>query len=145
MAKFSLLALSSVLFLPAPFLAQTGPANLSTASLLSDPGPTFRVDDRQLPNPVTFIAYGDQRFTDPANTRSADPRIRAWLVGKIASEKPGALVLNGDVPLNGDMESDYAAFRSETQPWRAAHLRVYPALGNHEFAGPDPQRALEHW
>jgi hypothetical protein len=145
MAKFRLLILTLPFLMPTQFFAQTGAASLSTANLLSEPGPTFKVEDRQLPNPVTFIAYGDQRFTDPTNTKSVDPKVREWLVRKIASEKPAALVLNGDVPLNGDMENDYANFQSETKPWRDAHLRVYTVLGNHEFAGPDPKRALEHW
>jgi hypothetical protein len=144
MAKFRVLVLALSLLLPAPFFAQTA-ANLPTNELLSEPGPTFQITDRQLPNPATFIAYGDQRFTDPANTRSADPKVREWLVRKIASEKPGALILNGDVPLNGDMENDYAVFQSETKPWRDAHLHVFPALGNHEFAGPEPRHALERW
>ena len=94
---------------------------------------------------MTFIAYGDQRFTDPSNVRSADPRVRQWLVHRIAAERPAALILNGDVPLNGDVKNDYAVFQSETKAWRDAHLRVFPALGNHEFTGPDPKQALENW
>src|SRR3974377_1691709 len=85
-------------------------ADLPTDNLLSESGPTFRIEDRQLPNPLTFIAYGDQRFTDPANTRSANPRVREWLAAKVAAEKPGALILNGDVPLRGDAKEDYAVF-----------------------------------
>ena len=54
-------------------------------------------------------------------------------------------MLNGDVPLNGDIQNDYAVFHSETKAWRDAHLRVFPTLGNHEFAGPDPKQALESW
>jgi hypothetical protein len=119
-------------------------ADLPTDNLLSSPGPTFRIDDRQLPNPLTFIAYGDQRFTDPANTRSANPRIREWLAARVGAEKPGALILNGDVPLRGDSKEDYAVFLSETKPWRDAHLRVFPSLGNHEFTG-DPASSLQNW
>ena len=39
--------------------------------------PYLRIDDNQLPDPLTLIAYGDQRFTDPANTRQTNPRIRS--------------------------------------------------------------------
>jgi acid phosphatase type 7 len=145
MAKLKLFFfLALALLIPTLFFAQNA-ANLPTNDLLSEPGPTFQIADRELPNPLTFIAYGDQRFTDPANTKSANPRVREWLAKKIGSEKPGALILNGDVPLNGDMANDYAVFQSETKPWRDAHLRVFPALGNHEFAGPEPKRSLEHW
>jgi hypothetical protein len=92
----------------------------------------------------SFIAYGDQRFTDPANVTATDPRVRKYLVERIAAEKPAAIVLNGDVPLAGDVKNDYAVFQIETKLWRDGHLHVYPALGNHEFHG-DPRQALENW
>jgi hypothetical protein len=145
MTRFLLAFLGGVALLPGQTPApRPSAAELPTANLLSEPGPTFRVEDRELPNPLTFIVYGDQRFTDPGNTRSANPRVRQWLAGKIAAEKPGALILNGDVPLRGDSKDDYAIFKSETKPWRDVHLRVFPALGNHEFAG-DPASSLENW
>ena len=113
--------------------------------VLSEPGPTFRIADNQLPNPLTFITYGDQRFTDPANVKSTNPRVRQWLVNQIAAEKPAAVLLTGDVPLNGDVPNDYAVFQTETKAWRDGHLRVFPVLGNHEFAGQEPAGALEAW
>ena len=119
-------------------------AELSTDGLLSEPGPTFRLSEADLPRPLTFIAYGDQRFTDLTNTRATDPRIRNWLIQQIAAEHPAAVILNGDVPLAGDVENDYAVYHSETQPWRDAHLRIFPALGNHEFHG-DAQQCLNNW
>jgi hypothetical protein len=120
------------------------PATLPTDQLVSDSGPTFRISDDQLPDPLTLIAYGDQRFTDPANNRQTNPRIRQWLVNQIAAEDPGALILNGDVPLSGNVTNDYAVFQAETEVWRNLHLRVFPTLGNHEFVG-DSQEDLEHW
>ena len=126
-------------------LAQNHAADLPTGNLLSEPGPTFRVPESELEVPLTFIAYGDMRFTDSANTTSTNPRIRKWLVDKIAEQRPAAVLLNGDVPLAGDDVNDYAVYRSETKPWRDAHLRVYPALGNHEFHGHNPQQCLENW
>jgi acid phosphatase type 7 len=65
-------------------------------------------------------------------------------VQKIAEEHPDAILMNGDVPYSGDVVDDYNVFKTETEKWRTDHLRVYPALGNHEFHG-DPQEALEHW
>lgn len=121
---------------PLPFFAQ---------DLLSEPGPTFSIPDNQLPSPLTFIAYGDQRFTDPSNNKSANPKVRQWLAARIAREKPAAVILNGDLPLHGDLPADYAEFRSETASWREAHLRVFPALGNHELSGQDPKTGLENW
>jgi hypothetical protein len=133
----------TIAIFPALLFAQTA-ATLPTNDLLSESGPTFRFTDIQMGVPVTFIAYGDQRFTDPTNVKSANPRARQWLANQIAAEKPGAIILNGDVPLRGDAVDDYAQFKSETKPWREAHLRVFPALGNHEFAG-DPRQSLENW
>ena len=126
-------------------LAQNHAADLPTGNLLSEPGPTFRVPDSELTSPVTFIAYGDMRFTDPANKTATNPRVRKWLVDKIAAERPAAVLLNGDVPLAGDNKNDYAVFHDETRVWRDAHLRVYPALGNHEFHGLNRQQCLENW
>ncbi len=119
-------------------------ATLPTDRLLSEPGPTFRIDDSQLPHPMTLILYGDQRFTDPKNTRQTNPRIRQWLVNQIAKERPFAVIMNGDVPLAGNVANDYTVYQAETKVWRALHLRVFPTLGNHEFVG-DPQQDLENW
>jgi hypothetical protein len=119
-------------------------ATLPTGDLLSQPGPTFTIPQREISAHPVFIAYGDQRFTDPKNVTATDPRVREWLVRRIAEERPAAVVLNGDVPLAGDVKSDYAIFDTETKPWRDAHLHVFPALGNHEFHG-DAHASLENW
>ncbi|HEX4165704.1 MAG TPA: metallophosphoesterase family protein [Bryobacteraceae bacterium] len=138
-----LLVLGAVV--PLMFFAQQSPAAaLLTDPLLSGPGPTFRFTDQQLPSPLRLIAYGDQRFTDPGNTHSTNPRVRQWLVQQIAAQHPAAVILNGDLPLSGNVKNDYSVFHTETQPWRDAHLLVFPALGNHEFHG-DPQLCLQNW
>jgi len=127
----------------AVLIAQTAPAQ-PIVPVLSEPGPTIRIADAQLPNPLMMITYGDQRFTDPSNTRQTDPRMRKWLVEQIARENPAAVIMNGDVPLAGDIANDYAVFLSETKVWRDRRLRVFPALGNHEFHG-DVKTDLENW
>ena len=137
--------LAAVFLLQASLHAQNLAANLPTSNLLSQPGPTFTIIDAQLPSSPSFIAYGDMRFTDPKNLTATNPRVRNWLVEKIASEHPAAVFLNGDVPLAGDVLNDYAVFHDESAPWRAAGLRVYPALGNHKFHGPDPLQCLQNW
>jgi acid phosphatase type 7 len=121
-----------------------GPEDISTDNLISQPGPAFRVPQSQISRHSKLIVFGDQRFTDPTNTMVTNPKIRQWLVQKIAAEHPDAILMNGDVPYSGDVENDYAVYRSETRIWRDEHLNVYPALGNHEFHG-DPNQALEHW
>jgi hypothetical protein len=108
-------------------------------------GAKFQVADRDLHGPVTIIAYGDMRFTDPSNVTATNPSVRQALVVRVAKENPDAVLLNGDVPWHGGDEADYSVFKAETKAWRDAHLRVYPALGNHEFAQCEPQQCLENW
>ncbi len=120
------------------------PEDLPTSSLISQAGPTFRVPQPEVGKHTKVIVYGDQRFTDPANTTVTNPKVRRLLVNKIAEAHPDAILMNGDVPYSGDIENDYAVYKTETQVWRDERLHVYPALGNHEFHG-DPQQALEHW
>jgi hypothetical protein len=121
-----------------------GPEDLSTSSLISKPGPSFEVPQSEVGDHPAVITYGDQRFTDPSNTKVTNPRARKMLVGKIAEQHPNAILMNGDVPYSGDVVNDYDVYKSETEIWRNEKLHVYPALGNHEFHG-DPQQALEHW
>ncbi len=114
----------------------------------NDSVPTFRVPQSALSAHPTVIAYGDQRFhdpNDPANAdHIADPRMRLALVKRIAEEHPDAVQMSGDVPYKGSDAADYDDFRAETAPWREAHLRVYPALGNHEVSGGE-QQGIENW
>jgi len=133
--------LSHAIFVAACAFGQTA-ASLPTSQLISEPGVTFRVAN--VPSPTTIIAYGDTRFTDPTNVRSTNPKIRRWLVEKIASEKPSAIVINGDLPLAGDVANDYAVYQAETKIWRDQHIHVFQTLGNHEFHG-NAQQSLENW
>ena len=104
----------------------------------------FEVKQAELKEPVTIVAYGDMRFTDPSNTSATNPKVRRWLVDKIGMEHPTAILLSGDVPWHGAEANDYKVFTVETQVWRANHLRVYPALGNHELNG-GQRECLQNW
>jgi acid phosphatase type 7 len=95
--------------------------------------------------PVTVIAYGDTRFTDPSNTTATNPEARRVLVSRIADERPDAILISGDLPWHGGVAADYDVFLAETQVWRRKRLRILPALGNHEFAQGTPADCLEHW
>jgi 3',5'-cyclic AMP phosphodiesterase CpdA len=132
--------LSSIagLFLAVGIVAcHPGPAQeqASTVAALSQPGPTFTVPASEIPKHWTVIGYGDTRFTDPTDTKDTNPIVRRWLVNQIAAEHPDALLISGDLPLKGAVSNDYAVFKTETEIWRTSHLRVYPALGNHELNG----------
>ena len=123
------------------------PATLSAQAPTA--APTFTVSDADLGPHPTLIVYGDQRFHDPADTAPADtapanPAARKALVDRIAQLHPSAVQLSGDLPYHGSDPADYAVFRAETEPWRAAHLRIYPALGNHELYK-EPEAGLAAW
>ena len=83
---------------------------------------------------VTVIAIGDTRFTHPTNLTASNPRARMALIERIAEERPNAVLISGDVPWRGGWVSDYEQFHAETEAWQSRRLRVFPALGNHEFA-----------
>jgi hypothetical protein len=106
--------------------------------------PTFGVPDRDLSEPLVLVAYGDMRFTAPAETDATNPAVRQALVAKVAAENPAAIFLNGDIPWHG-VAPDYAVFRAETRSWRKRRLRIFPALGNHEFSACTESACLERW
>jgi acid phosphatase type 7 len=84
---------------------------------------------------VHMIAYGDMRFTNPSVTGVTNPRVRKWLVDRIAEEKPQVLLLTGDMPFTGADPADWQEFQSETAPWRENQILVLPTTGNHEVKG----------
>jgi 3',5'-cyclic AMP phosphodiesterase CpdA len=89
--------------------------------------------------------YGDMRFTATTEKQATRPIPREALVARIASERPDALFLTGDVPWHGGNQDDYAVYRQETEQWRSERLRVYPVLGNHEFQQCAEQGCLANW
>ena len=107
-------------------------------------GPDLLIGAKDPSQPLRIVAYGDMRFTNPTETHATNPKVRRWLVDRIAEERPDAVLATGDVPWHGGDKSDYDEFRAETGAWRAAHLQIFPALGNHEFHGGE-QRGLENW
>jgi len=106
--------------------------------------PRFTVPS-QGETPLVLVAYGDTRFTQRPDVANAVAR-RA-LAERIATEKPAAILIGGDLVFEGRDPSDYQTFRTETSAWSSAHIPVFPALGNHEFRGcaPDQQECLENW
>lgn len=125
--------------------AQSDATATTAPTVSTKSGPTFTVADKDLPKTLTLIEYGDMRFTDPANVKDANPTARKLLVAKIASEHPDAVQMSGDIPLAGNHPADYDEYAVETKVWRDQHLRIYPAMGNHELAGRDKAGDLENW
>jgi hypothetical protein len=122
-----------------------GPQIAATTAGPDQSGATFTIREQDLHAPLTLIAYGDMRFTDPANVTATNPMARRALIQRVLEEKPDAILLNGDVPWHGGDHNDYAVYEAETQVWRDANLRVFPALGNHEFALCEVQQCLVNW
>jgi acid phosphatase type 7 len=86
-------------------------------------------------NQIHFIAYGDTRFTNPADTEAANPEARRELVKAIANAHPDFVTFGGDITYNGNDPNDWKVYDTETAIWREQHIRVYPALGNHDHHG----------
>jgi hypothetical protein len=123
------------------------PVVLLVAAALGGPAgaaATFGIPDSALPDPLVLIAYGDMRFTQSSETEASSPTARRALVAKIAAENPAAIFINGDLPFHG-IAADYEVYRTETQTWRDKHLRVYPALGNHELSACSESSCLDRW
>ncbi|HYM43713.1 MAG TPA: metallophosphoesterase [Steroidobacteraceae bacterium] len=96
--------------------------------------------------PLTFVIYGDTRFTREEGV--ANPQARRALVGRIAAENPAAVFIGGDLVYRGNVTDDYATYRSETLEWTRRRIPVFPALGNHELNGceaDEPGPCLENW
>jgi len=91
-----------------------------------------------------FVAYGDTRFTDPANTKAANPDVRHRLVDSIAAARSDFITFGGDIAYNGDNPDDWKVYDQETAIWRKLRIPVYPALGNHDLHG-DIKVALDNF
>jgi acid phosphatase type 7 len=85
--------------------------------------------------PFHFVAYGDTRFHDAADTDAANPSVRQALVQAIAQADPAFICFTGDIVYNGYDTNDWKVWDSETAIWREKHIPVYPALGNHDLHG----------
>jgi acid phosphatase type 7 len=94
---------------------------------------------------LTFVTYGDTRFTERPEVANA--LARRALVQRMAAEHPLAILIGGDLVYEGSNPEDYAVYRAETREWSEQDLRVFPALGNHEFKGCDADitPCLENW
>jgi Icc-related predicted phosphoesterase len=91
-----------------------------------------------------FVAYGDTRFTDPADTDAANAVARRALVKGIADAHPDFVTFGGDIAYNGNDPNDWKVYDEETAIWRERHIPVYPALGNHDLHG-DLKKSLANY
>ena len=110
-----------------------------------DEPPRFTVPAAAPADVLTFVVYGDTRFTE--NDKVVNPIARRALVEKIALERPAAVLIGGDLVYQGSDPDDYRVFNSETERWAQEKIPVFPVLGNHEFkgCGADASPCLENW
>jgi acid phosphatase type 7 len=94
--------------------------------------------------PFRFVAYGDTRFTNAANTDASNPAVRVALVQAIADAKPAFICITGDLVYNGYDIDDWKVWDRETAIWRVDKIPVFPAIGNHELHG-DHKVALTNY
>ncbi|MBV8495542.1 MAG: metallophosphoesterase, partial [Gammaproteobacteria bacterium] len=116
-----------------------------SADSVSEP-PQFSVPAPASGGPLTFVVYGDTRFSQHEGI--ANPLARQALVARIAAENPAAILVGGDLVYEGSDPDDYQAYRNETRAWGEKKIPVFPALGNHELqhcAADEPQPCLENW
>jgi hypothetical protein len=120
-------------------------AQLLAVRTLADAPPRIQVAVADPTAPLTFIAYGDTRFTQREGV--ANGAARRALVARMASEMPAAIFIGGDLVFEGRNPEDYATYRTETAAWSRAQIPIFPALGNHEFRGCDEDRGpcLLNW
>jgi acid phosphatase type 7 len=98
----------------------------------------------KVPDKFNFVAFGDTRFHDPADTQPANPAVRQALVAAIDKEKPAFVSIGGDVVYTGDNAKDWEVWDAETSAWHQHNIKVYPALGNHDLKG-DEKIALRNY
>lgn len=110
-----------------------------------DPNPTLTFPQFDPAKPISLVAYGDMRFTDPSVTSGTNPRVRKWLAERIAQEHPQVVLLTGDMPYHGAKQADWQVFQSETAAWRAAHVLELPTIGNHEIKGGPPRDGIANY
>src|SRR6202048_412199 len=60
-----------------------------------------------VPSQFRFVAFGDTRFHDPADTEAANALVRQTLVKAIDEEKPAFVSIGGDIVYSGDNQKDW--------------------------------------
>ena len=90
-----------------------------------------------LKTPFTFVAFGDTRFTDPAEKVASNAKARQLIVKGIADAHPAFISVGGDITWNGNEAGDWKVYDQETAIWQEQRIPVYPILGNHDLHGPE--------
>jgi Icc-related predicted phosphoesterase len=137
-------------FLKNAFLTLLATVILSVSCSWNDgqdqPAAIGKIPALELKVPATFrfVAFGDTRFHDPADTETANAAMRRALVAAIDKENPAFISIGGDIVPTGESGKDWQVYDSETAIWREHKIPVYPAIGNHDLKG-DLRTALHNY
>ena len=78
---------------------------------LADEPPRLDVSVADPSTPLTFIAYGDTRFTQRDGV--ANTIARRALVARMVSENPAAIFIGGDLVYEGSSPEDYETYNTQ--------------------------------
>lgn len=109
-----------------------------TSTLHSQPIPQYDGDGRNIDTSSSFILLGDTQLRGKEEMlllRENNRHFVKALFKKIADERPGFVMLLGDLTFDGGKENLWQSFDQLAQPLRETGIPVYPLLGNHEYFG----------
>ena len=85
-----------------------------------------------------IIAVGDLQRTSAWEYlagRESNDRERREIIHNISRQKPGSVVLLGDMVFEGDNIDHWRYFDSLIIPIKELHIPLFPVIGNHEYWG----------
>src|SRR5208283_6011818 len=138
------ISLKNVILLLLISIALTGSCSGKNEREKSEMAENHVALELKVPPTFHFVAFGDTRFHDPADTEPANPAIRQALVAAIDKQNPAFISITGDIVYNGENVKDWQVWDAETAVWREHKIPIYPAIGNHDLKG-DPQSALGNY
>ncbi len=109
-----------------------------TSTLHSQPIPQYDGDGRNIDTASSFIIIGDTQLRGKEELlllRENNRRFVKALFKKIADERPGFVMILGDLTFDGGKEQLWQNFDQLAQPVHQMGIPVYPLLGNHEYFG----------
>ena len=113
-----------------------GPAGAAT---------TFQIPDSALPGPLVLIAYGDMRFTAAGETAASSPSCTPSVGCEDRRGESGCHLHQRRPAVSRHRSPTTRCIARRPQVWRDKHLRVYPALGNHELSACFESSCLDRW
>ncbi len=128
-----------------PALAVLAAVALALGACRSTPLPEPQPYGEQVDEQAdAFLVIGDSRHGFPLLEWGEEPSDaeRLAFAAALRDESPAFVVHVGDIARKGSDAGDWRDFDVDFAPLREAGIALFPALGNHEYRGPD-DRALD--